>query len=81
MDGVQVLHDLIDYENDFKWFSKERENMIEKYRGKTILIKDKDVKIIGENIEDVKEKATKLNIDISKSLVQFIPLEDITFII
>lgn len=77
----RLLHELIDYENDFKYFLKEGELLKEKYRGKVILIKNKEVKVIGETVEEVKEKAEKLKIDISKSVVQFIPKEEITLII
>lgn len=78
---TELLRDLSCYENDFKWFLRESENLKEKFRGKVILIKDKDVKAFGNNVEEVKEKASKLKIDIEKAVVQFIPSEDITLII
>jgi len=78
---TQLLHDLIDYENDFKWFLKESESLKKDYRGKVILIKNKDIIASGKTIEEVKKKAEKLKVNIEKSVVQFIPSEDITLVI
>jgi Mn-dependent DtxR family transcriptional regulator len=78
---TEALHELIDFENDFKWFLKESEKIKEKYRGKVLLIKNKEIKVIGNTIEEIREKAKKMNIDISKSVVQFVPKEEITLII
>ena len=78
----KLLHDLIDYENDFKYFLKENKLLKEKYAGKVVLIKNKEVKIVGDTIEEVKKKkALQLGIDVSKSVVEFIPKEDVTLII
>jgi hypothetical protein len=77
----QLFHDLIDYEKDLKYFFKESKNLKEKYRGKVILIKNEEVKIVGDTIEEVKKKASQLGIDVAKSVVEFIPKEDITLIV
>jgi hypothetical protein len=72
---------LIDYEKDLKYFFKESKNLKEKYRGKVILIKNEEVKIVGDTIEEVKKRTSQLGIDVSKSVVEFIPREDITLIV
>lgn len=81
MSETQLLHDLIDFENDFKWFLKENKSLKEQFRGKVILIKNRDVIASGNTIEDIKREASKLKVDIEKSVVQFIPLEDITLVV
>lgn len=73
----QLLQDIINFKNDFKWFLDE----YDKLKGKVILVKDKKIMIVATSMEEVKKKASGMNIDVSKSVIQFIPEKEITMII
>jgi len=77
----QMLKSLEKFEKDLKWFSEKYDELKSKYKGKFVLIRDSRVVTSGDSMEEIKQKAEKENIDLSKSVVELIPSVETTIII
>ena len=69
------------FEKDLKWFSEKYDELKSEYKGKFVLIRDSRVVVSGSNMDEIKQKAEKENIDLSKSVVEFIPSVETAIII
>lgn len=86
MEGVTINDNVIlqllnEYERDAKWFFRNYESLKKKFRGKYVLVKNKEVKAVANSMEELKRKAKKLNLNVATSVVKFIPKKDIVVII
>jgi hypothetical protein len=77
----QMVKSLEKFEKDLKWFSEKYDELKSKYKGKFVLIRDSRVAVSGSNMDEIKQKAEKESIDLSKSVVEFIPSVETTIII
>jgi len=67
--------------SDINWFYTNYETFKEEFRGKVIAINNQEVVINANNIEELKAKAKKQGIDLAKSVIKFIPKEDVILIL
>jgi hypothetical protein len=77
----EMLQSLEKFEKDSKWFAEKYDELKNKYKGKFVLIKDSKVVASGNSMEEIKQKAEKENIDLSESVVEFVPSVEIAIII
>ena len=77
----QMLQSLEKFERDSKWFSENYDELKKKYEGKFVLIKNSRVVASGNNMKEIKQKAEKEGIDLSKSVVEFISSVETAIII
>ena len=69
------------FEEDSEWFFKNYEKIKEKHKGEYVLIKEKKIVATAKSVEELVKKAEELKIDITSSVVRYIPKEDIAAII
>jgi len=74
---VEISKSFDSFEKDMNWYLQKSESLKENFRGRFILIKDSEVKLSAETAEELRGKAEKAGIDISLSVVEFIPKKDI----
>jgi nicotinic acid mononucleotide adenylyltransferase len=69
------------FEEDSEWFFRNYEKIKEKHKGEYVLIKEKRIAITAKSVEELIKKAEELKIDITTSVVRYVPKEDIVAII
>ncbi len=83
-DEVGVLSDLyyINLLSEYgDWFDLNYEELRRKYPNKFIAIKDKKVIAVSSDLNSLIDELKALNIDLNKVLIEFIPEEDLEFIL
>jgi len=81
VDMEKIIQSLERFEKDSKWFSEKYDELKNKYKGKFVLIKDSKVVTSGDSMEEIKRDAERENIDLSESVVEFIPSVETAIII
>ena len=56
-----------DIDNDIKWYSENQDEMVKKYEGKTIAVRDGIVLAAGINVADL---ASRVDLPIGEYLIQ-----------
>lgn len=69
------------YETDMDWFYTNYNNFKETVRDRFVVVKDSRIVIEAKTPEELKEKAEKQDLDLTQSLVKYIPKEDVTLIL
>jgi len=64
---------------DINWFYTNYETFKEEFRGKFIAINNQQI-IKANNIKELKAQAKKLGINLTDSIIKFIPKEDVILI-
>jgi len=59
--------------SDINWFYTNYKSLKGEFRGKVIAINKQKVVIIADNIDELKAKAKEQGIDLTKSVIKFIP--------
>jgi hypothetical protein len=77
----QLIQSLENFENDSKWFSENYDKLKKLYKGKFVLIKDARVVASGKSMEDIRQKAEEEGINLSESVVEFVPSVETAIII
>jgi len=69
----KIIQSLERFEKDSKWFSEKYDELKGKYKGRFVLIKNSEVVASGNSMEEIKRAAEKEDINLSESVVEFIP--------
>lgn len=77
----QLIRTLENFEKDSKWFSENYDELKKKYKGEFVLIKDFRVVASGKSMEEIRQKAEEEGIDLSESVVEFVPSIETAIII
>lgn len=66
---------------DIDWFYTNYDKFKEEFRNKFVVVNNKNIVLTANSIKELKRAAQKTNIDLSKSVTKFVPVEDITLIL
>jgi hypothetical protein len=81
MQDSEILQILKVAEEDTKWFSEKYEELRDKYEGKVVAIKNRDVVSDADSVEELVEKVQKKGEDTAYLLIETIPRKDVSFIL
>lgn len=71
-----IVRDMELFESNFLFFQLEIDSLRKKYLNKFVAIKDKKVIGSASSIEELTPKLKKAGVDISKTVVEFVPEEE-----
>ena len=75
---LEVLEEI---EKNIKFFNEKYNEIREKYRGKWIVIKNREIKLVGNNLDEIYEIIEKKKIDIDGALIEYIPEKEEVWIL
>ena len=80
---MSVSEDVImkTFEADFEWFSESYDELVDRYRGKVIAIRNKQVICYAEDMLELVEKLRKKGEDPANVFVTAIPSAGVSFIL
>ncbi len=70
-----------DLYSDIDWFYTNYDKFKENFRNKFVVVNNKNIVLSARNIKELKNDAQEKNIDLSKSVTKFVPMEDIILIL
>jgi hypothetical protein len=77
----EILEKLKIAEEDSKWFSEKYDDLRQKFEGRVVAVKNKDVIGDAESVEELVEATKKKGEDAAFLLIETIPHRDVSFIL
>ena len=75
------LKALKEIERNIKFFNENYDKIKERYRGKWVLIKNREVKLTGSSLNKIYKAIEKRKINIDGALIEYIPKKEEAWII
>ena len=78
---IYELKALREIEKNIKFFNERYNEIREKYKGKWIVIKNGEIKLVGNSLDEVYEMVEKKKINIDGALIEYIHEKEEAWII
>jgi|CryGeyStandDraft_6_1057127.scaffolds.fasta_scaffold57211_2 hypothetical protein len=81
MEDSQILEILKKSEENARWFSVNYSEILEKYEGKTVVVKDQKIVMVKASLDEVLKEFELRKEDIGSIYIETIPEKAIAFIL
>jgi len=78
---TEILEKLKIAEEDSKWFSEKYDDLRQKFEGKVVAVKNKNIIGDAESVEELLDMVQKKGEDTAYLLIETIPAKDVSFIL
>jgi hypothetical protein len=78
VESAEELAVLKQFDSDSAWLQSNLKRLIEDYKNKYVLVQNKKIAADGDSFEDIEKQAERLKINLTTSVVEFIPSKFVT---